>query len=102
VDVDAVCRSAAAQVGAEPFFDLVAGSCSTGQRRRLMVAQALVGRAPVLLLDEPLEDLDAAGIDSMGTVVRGWADAGGSVLLAAPEETRLPHVGRLIELGGEP
>lgn len=38
-----------------------AGSLSSGQRRRLLLARALVSEAPVLLIDEPTEHLDADG-----------------------------------------
>lgn len=37
-----------------------AGSLSSGQRRRLLLARALCSTAPVLLLDEPTEHVDAA------------------------------------------
>ncbi len=38
-----------------------AGSLSSGQRRRLLLARALVSEAPVLLIDEPTEHVDAEG-----------------------------------------
>ena len=38
---------------------------SAGQRRRLLLARALLSRAPVLLLDEPTEHLDAAASDEL-------------------------------------
>ncbi|MDR7330212.1 thiol reductant ABC exporter subunit CydC [Corynebacterium guangdongense] len=38
-----------------------AGSLSSGQRRRLLLARALVSESPVLLIDEPTEHIDADG-----------------------------------------
>lgn len=42
-----------------------AESLSGGQRRRLLLARALVHRAPIVLLDEPTEHLDASDTDVM-------------------------------------
>lgn len=77
---------ALATVGAGDLADRVVGECSTGQRRRVSIARALVTRAPVLLLDEPFEDLDAAGVTTVHQVMSWWADAGGCVIYANPAE----------------
>jgi ATP-binding cassette subfamily C protein CydC len=42
-----------------------AAALSAGQRRRLLLARALVSRFPVVLLDEPTEHLDAADRDEV-------------------------------------
>ncbi|MDL9936163.1 thiol reductant ABC exporter subunit CydC [Gordonia sp. ABSL1-1] len=42
-----------------------ADALSGGQRRRLLLARALVHPAPVVLLDEPTEHLDAADADAL-------------------------------------
>jgi len=42
-----------------------AAAVSAGQRRRLLLARALLSRAPILLLDEPTEHLDAAASDEL-------------------------------------
>lgn len=63
-------RSALARVGLGDWLDalpdglstvLVGGAAavSAGQRRRLLLARALVSSAPIVLLDEPTEHLDA-------------------------------------------
>ena len=65
-----------------------------------MIGQALVRMAPVLLLDEPLEDLDAAGIEAVARTVRSWCTAGGSVLAAAPDADRLPEMDRFVRISG--
>jgi ATP-binding cassette, subfamily C, bacterial CydC len=38
---------------------------SAGQRRRLLLARALISRARIVLLDEPAEHLDAADADAV-------------------------------------
>jgi zinc/manganese transport system ATP-binding protein len=47
-----------ALVGAERYAHRPFGSLSGGERQRLLIAQALVRRPRLLLLDEPLESLD--------------------------------------------
>ncbi len=42
-----------------------AESLSGGQRRRLLLARALLHRAPIVLLDEPIEHLDAADAERL-------------------------------------
>ncbi|MCP2341245.1 ABC transporter ATP-binding protein [Actinomadura rupiterrae] len=59
------------------------GDYSLGMRQRLGIAQALVGDPSVLILDEPANGLDPEGIYWMRTLLRGFADRGGTVLLSS-------------------
>src|SRR3954470_23648554 len=59
------------------------GTYSLGMRQRLGVAQALVGEPRVLILDEPANGLDPDGIAWMRTLLRDFADHGGTVLLSS-------------------
>jgi ABC-2 type transport system ATP-binding protein len=59
------------------------GAYSLGMRQRLGIATALVGEPEVLILDEPANGLDPAGIRWMRDLLRGHADRGGTVLLSS-------------------
>jgi ABC-2 type transport system ATP-binding protein len=56
---------------------------SLGMRQRLGIAHALLGDPSVLILDEPANGLDPAGIRWMRGLLTGYADQGGTVLLSS-------------------
>jgi ABC-2 type transport system ATP-binding protein len=56
---------------------------SLGMRQRLGIAHALLGDPSVLILDEPANGLDPAGIRWMRILLKGYADRGGTVLLSS-------------------
>lgn len=59
------------------------GNYSLGMRQRLGIAHALLGDPQVLVLDEPANGLDPAGIHWMRGLLRGFAERGGTVLLSS-------------------
>jgi ABC-2 type transport system ATP-binding protein len=59
------------------------GNYSLGMRQRLGIAAALIGDPSVLILDEPANGLDPAGIRWMRDLLRDYADQGGTVLLSS-------------------
>ena len=56
---------------------------SLGMRQRLGIATALIGDPDVLILDEPANGLDPAGIRWMRDLLRDYANRGGTVLLSS-------------------
>ena len=56
---------------------------SLGMKQRLGIAHALLGDPSVLILDEPANGLDPAGIRWMRGLLRGYAERGGTVLLSS-------------------
>jgi ABC-2 type transport system ATP-binding protein len=59
------------------------GDYSLGMRQRLGIAHALLGDPEVLILDEPANGLDPAGIRWMRHLLRGHANRGATVLLSS-------------------
>jgi ABC-2 type transport system ATP-binding protein len=59
------------------------GGFSLGMRQRLMLAGALLGDPPILVLDEPTNGLDPAGVHWLRQFLRSRADAGGTVLVSS-------------------
>ena len=52
-------------------------------RQRLGIAHALLGDPQILILDEPANGLDPAGIHWMRGLLRDYAERGGTVLLSS-------------------
>jgi ABC-2 type transport system ATP-binding protein len=59
------------------------GGYSLGMRQRIALATALLGSPRVLVLDEPANGLDPAGMRWLRQRLRAFADDGGAVLLSS-------------------
>jgi len=70
-------------VGLSEAADRRAGTFSLGMGQRLSLAAALLGDPGVLVLDEPTNGLDPAGIRWLRDLLRGFAAEGRTVLLSS-------------------
>ena len=71
-------------VGAGGYAERPIGQCSGGEQQRLLIAQALVRRPDLLILDEPLDSLDVTNQASVSALIqRVCRDHGVAVLLVA-------------------
>jgi zinc/manganese transport system ATP-binding protein len=87
-------------VGAREYADRPIGELSGGEQQRLLIAQALVRRPKLLLLDEPLDSLDlpnqAVVAALVGEICKG---EGVAVLLVAHDvNPLLPYLDRVVYL----
>lgn len=69
---------------------------SAGQRRRVALARVLVSQAPLWLLDEPLNALDAAAQAGFRAVLQAHLAAGGLAIAATHADLGVP--GRRLDL----
>jgi len=72
-----------AQVGLADVADKRVGGFSLGMRQRLALAAALLGDPGVLILDEPANGLDPAGIAWLRQFLRALAAEGRTVLVSS-------------------
>ena len=79
-------REAALEVsndlGLAAELDRRVGALSGGQRRRVLVGLALLGRPPLLVLDEPTTGLDPASRQAVWKVIRRAVAEGATVILS--------------------
>ena len=67
-------------IGLGERLDDPVGEFSRGMRQKVALACAILPRPKLLVLDEPLEGLDAPTTAMVKELLREWAKAGGSVL----------------------
>ena len=96
------------QVGLHEAAGRKVGKYSLGMRQRLGLAGALLGGPRILVLDEPANGLDPLGIRWLRELLRGFAEAGGAVLISSHllaemdqmvDDVIVLHRGRLVRHG---
>jgi ATPase subunit of ABC transporter with duplicated ATPase domains len=71
------------------------GTLSGGERTRIGIARLLTQAPDFILLDEPTNNLDAAGRAAIHALVRDWR---GGVLAASHDRQFLESMDRIVEL----
>jgi zinc/manganese transport system ATP-binding protein len=89
-----------AAVGAERFAEARVGRLSGGEQQRVLIAHALISKPQLLLLDEPLANLDLRSAQEVVELLHSFAeDRGIAILLSAHDmNPLLPVMDRVVYL----
>src|ERR1700722_673394 len=87
---------ALALLGAEHLRDRWVGEMSAGEKRRVMIARALVHRPGMLLLDEPTNALDLAAQRELREILRNVAGGTGLLMVTHHLADILPEIDRVV------
>jgi zinc/manganese transport system ATP-binding protein len=85
-----IARDVMALLGIEDLVERPIGKLSGGQQQKVLIAQSLVKRPDVLLLDEPFSNLDLGTRDFICGVLAGIADKGCTVMMVSHAFDALP------------
>jgi zinc/manganese transport system ATP-binding protein len=90
-------------VGAAEYARRPIGRCSGGEQQRLLIAQALIRRPDLLLLDEPLESLDVPSQAGISSLVREICrrEKVAVVMVAHDVNPILPYLDRVIYVSAQ-
>ena len=80
-----------------PLADVPVRLLSSGQLKRATLARIVASGAPLWLLDEPLNALDAEGATRLAHLIGGHLESGGAVVAASHQA--IPGQWRQLELG---
>lgn len=88
---DAEIKDSIRKVGLDPESKKWVGKYSMGMRQRLGIAQAIMEKPDILILDEPFNGLDKHGVEEMRTLLLELKEQGKTILLAShnSEDIRL-------------
>ncbi len=85
-------------VGAQAYAGRPVGELSGGEQQRVLIAQALVAGARMLLLDEPLESLDLSNQQAISELIRSLCRSRGVTVLLVAHDVNpiLPFIDRVV------
>jgi zinc/manganese transport system ATP-binding protein len=93
-------REVIALVGAEQYAHRPIGQLSGGEQQRLLIAQALIRRPELLVLDEPLDSLDVTNQASISALVQSVCRSHGVAVMLVAHDVNpiLPYLDQVIYL----
>jgi ABC-2 type transport system ATP-binding protein len=76
-------REAINRVGLDPYDKRTFRKYSLGMKQRIVIAQAIMERPDILMLDEPTNGLDIEGVERIRTIVKEEKERGAMILIAS-------------------
>jgi putative ABC transport system ATP-binding protein len=101
-EIRARCTEWLGTLGLAAASDQLVTQLSGGQRQRVAIARALAMQSPIVLLDEPTAELDAANRDNVLGLLRGQAEAGAVVVVVSHDPAVLEASDTITTLGDGP
>ena len=86
------------RVGLKERYDHHSSQLSGGQQQRVAIARALVGKAPIIMADEPTGNLDTKTSHEVMGMLQKLGDEGITVVLVTHESDIAAHARRVIVL----
>lgn len=86
-----VCR-VLEQVGLDPDDKRKFYKYSLGMRQRLGIAAAIMGRPELILLDEPINAIDADGVQEIRSIIRGLAAEDRIIIVACHDKDEMDYL----------
>ena len=86
------------RVGLKERYDHHPNQLSGGQQQRVAIARALVGKAPIIMADEPTGNLDTKTSHEVMAMLQSLGDQGITVVLVTHEADIAAHARRVIVL----
>lgn len=74
---------AISRVGLNPYDKRLYGKYSLGMKQRLVIAQAIMEKPDVIMLDEPTNSLDETGVEEIRRVILEEKERGALILVAS-------------------
>lgn len=93
--IDGPADNDAVRLGLGELMDVPVRYLSTGQRKRAALARMIGQKAPVWLLDEPLNGLDTRGVALVEELAAEHCRGGGIAVIASHQPFTLPDMQRI-------
>ena len=76
------------------------GAYSLGMKQKLAIAQAIMEKPALLILDEPSNSLDDAAVEALWRIIREEKDRGATVLVSSHHQSELSLCDRVYRIDG--